>query len=798
MAKIPDTFDMNAPRSAQVRPTPVETGDLGLSRVAASLQSMAEGQQRTADLQAQTAVMGVRQSFDPAFKSAAATYDGLKPGFAQAQVDAWDNHAAEVRKTLSPDAQAVFDRANLQERLRVADQASGVEANASADLVKAAQRSAQISRVQKVTSQFAADTRTAVQNAFVSSDPTAPDWISGQLKAFDDRAAAAMQAALPQDRPHLELELANQRSDAVRALSTSTRKLLDGQVLDNTQKGLGALVNQVNADPTFLTEAMRRSVPLMQALPADVRQKLQNDLPGEFAAAALQGMQAREDWHGLDEALKDPRFKTVLPPETFRQFQSVTTHALTSEQRQLAGVTVDQRLAAELASIRETGQSTGFDPQSLVSVYGPVEGPAKVQQAQIAIADAQTVWHAVGDAAGLTPGDLNGRLDLLKPQAAATDYARKKALYDQAVETAQRLIAVRQTDPAAAIQADKASAALWRAAQDGSPATAQAWAADALARQSKIGIPDGSQRILPVSEAKRLVQSVAEKDASGKAGGLGDLYKYASRYGDNAGRVLFEVQRAGLPAEEASIVNAVDGDPVVLGRYARALALQKEVGKLNKTQVQQVSDQVDRTLKPLLDSLGSTTDGAAYGDAVHGAILRMAKAEMADGHNVQDAVKAATKGITDRYLFDASGFRLPAQFANQQAVGYGAGASIFGGGLTLKGSNKDHPLETQQTWSMKGLDLARGGLYRTTRDYVLDGGAKLQPRGPEANLTDAQKQARYAELIAQSGRWRTSEDDHRVQLFAPDPRGGLTPVLDKDGKPIVRSWEQVFDRVKRP
>lgn len=795
MAIIPGEIAQTGQQTPTARALPIETGDLGLGQVANVLNQIAEGKRKTAEVQAQTALVSARSNFDPAFKQAAETYDGYEPGFAQQQVSAWDDHVAEVRKGLSEDAALAFDQANLQERLRVVDQAAGVESSASGEIVKR-QRAADVNaRVSATATQFLVDTQTAAQEAFTSGDPTSPDFVKGQLASIDARMKSALETARPEDRPALQAQLANQRADAMVSFSTSSRQLLAARVVSSTKEGVGALVNRVNADPSFLDEAIRRAPTLLTGLPADVRQSMTATLPGDLAAAALTGLRDREDYHGLQAKLDDPRFKKLLSPEQYSRFAQIAKTALTSEQRNMAMVTVDQRLDAELASLRETGVSTGFDPSTILQALGPTEGPAQILIARQKIADAQGVYQAIGDAPGLTTKDLSARLDLLKPVPGDKDFKRKQEQYAQAVDVAGRLITLRQTDPALAVQADKTSAALWRETGDGSPATAQAWASDVLSRQERLGVPASQQAVLPVAEAKRLVKSVAVDDPISKAQAMTNLYGYAQRFGPNSGRVLMELQRNGLLPAEAAVINAVDADPIVVGSYTRAL-VQAPLVKVSPSQKIQLDNAVAKAMKPLLSSYGGSQDGLAYANALTYAVGQMARANMAGDQHPDEAAKTAARNFVGRYIFDdRNGYRIPVTVA--------AGKVSAVPGLMPADPKQADAVYTivQREEPKKDVDRAYAlqlGSYRTVRDLIAEDGKGLGALPGQPAVASGDRKKQYATQVGWQGKWVSTENDDGLMLMIPSPQGGLTAVFGADGKPVVRTWNQLFTRAGRP
>ncbi|TCS14541.1 hypothetical protein [Caulobacter sp. BK020] len=743
------------------------------------------------------AMASVREQFDPAFNTAVATYDGQTPGFASAQAKAYDDHVELARQGLTPTQQRYFDQTNLEQRLRVLDQASGVEAQAQGAHLRQVRAADQNSRIIRLTGDFQQQTKTALRAAFVEADPTAPDFLPSRLADFDQRAAEVMKGVSPEDAPLVKLQLENQRRDLQNVAADTARGLLDARIVDNTRQTVSLLINSVREDPGELTAALAKIPAAVSQLPADLRQKMGAALPGDMIASALDGLESREDYYGMEALLADKRTKALLAPPQFAAMQARVTTAATSQKRQLAAQTVNDRFQAELASIASTGQSTGFDPASLISVYGPVDGPAKVAAARQSIEDAKTVRQATYDFAALTPKDQAARLDLLKPKPGDPDFARKQQVYNLALATGQEQSRLRLTDPAAALLVDKSAAELWRGVADGTPASAQAWANDALRRQAAIGVPADQQRILPVAVAKDMVKAVvADKEPVGKTAALTGLYGYAQRFGPNSGRVLLELQRAGLPPAEAAVINAVDGDPIVVGAYARALT-QAPLVKLDAPTKAKLEAKVAAQLKPLVESYAGSQDGLAYSNALSFAVSTMARANMADDADVDAAARSAARNFLQRYAFDTrTGNRLPAAEAARKVM--------MVPGTTAENLNRTGEVLSSARMvapprEATGEVAARIGSYRVLRDLVSNDGAGLSPvAGRGAALAPEDYRKRYATQVAHSGRWVSTGDDAGMMLMLPSPQGGLMPVLAADGKPVVRSWSDLYSRAGKP
>jgi hypothetical protein len=301
-----------------------------------------------------------------------------------------------------------------------------------------------------------------------------------------------------------------------------------------------------------------------------------------------------------------------------------------------------------------------------------------------------------------------------------------------------------------------------------------------------------------VADAKRLATSVTgTKDPVSKARALSEIYAYAQRFGGNGGRVLMELQRAGLPPAEAAVINAVDGDPIVVGAFTQALDRAPKV-KLDKAAQDKIADAVADEVKPLVQSYAGTTDGIAYVNALTYAVGVMAKANMGDDQTARDAAKAAAKHFVGRYVFDErNGVRIPVEQARREIPVVPA-RSLARGDLVYDevGLDPDKPTKPRPA---DAVTAVRVGTFRALRDLVGPHGTGLADVGDKKSpLSEDQRRARYIDQVAGDGRWVTTPDDSGQALMLRSPAGGFVPVFGRDGKPVVMSWSQIFARAGRP
>lgn len=769
MARIPDRGPLQAPRARTITPSGVETGNLGLQHLGEALDHVAASKQQTAAVEARVAIGSLDNQFASQFEPAAGAYDGRQPGFARDQIAGFDRASAETRAGLSPDAQVSYDQLNQAARVRAFDQAAGVEGERSGARIRQEQELVRSTRVVSTL----ADTRAGYAASFATRlqafDGSHPGLVTDTLADLDQRATAAVEAAPADDRPALQLAFANFRADEQMRLQGVERGLTQNYLATRAGTSIDVLTSSVMTDAGQYAGALRQVPTLAAVLPAAQRDEFVRNSGRAIATARFTGMINRQQFDQVDTELNSGRYDAVLGPEAKAGFLARTSAERNSVHAQLALGTLNDRVQAEVASIETTGQSTGLTEADFASL-GP-NAPVAVQQWQRQVRVAQLTYQGTRGMISRTPADQAAQVELMRPPPGDQDFAVRQAAFERAQTMVSGLQEQRTTDPAGAAAQAPENAALWRSFAGADPAMAPvvgaAYVADTLRRQTAMGIPASSQRILPTAEARRVVHSISAQpnDAAGQTAAMQSAYAYASRFGAHGGRVLQELQRAGFNPVAAAVVNATDGDQFAIRAYARGQEAARS-DRMDRTHQDILTRRVDTQLAPYLSSFRGSTGGPAYSASLRGAVLTAARGFMADGHDRDDAVRLAAAPYLGRYAFAPGGWRMPSDIASRPGAVRGRHVS--------------------------GLYAAREGAGRVVFDLLANAGAHLAPRGlQDPRYTDDQRRQRYAAVVRNSAHWVTLADDSGLMLVVPDPRGGVTPVFDNNNQPVSRTWSQL-------
>ncbi|WP_303829394.1 hypothetical protein [Asticcacaulis taihuensis] len=779
MARLPVTSRQGlsgAPITADVaQPT-----DYGIGQLGQALAAHDASENKIAAKQASDALRAADTAYEGEYSKYATAYDGSVPDFAKSATDLYDSHAVQQRSTLSDRAKQQFDAMNAENRDRRVAQALNHEGQVTGGLVREQVAAQKLAQNTVALTQFAIDTDTQYSNDQHGQATLSPDYEAQALKSFDDRAQTLIEQTPEADRAAVQNSLSQQRTTFALKLHSDGMSLREDRIKADVTKGLDALTNQVRTDPKALPDAYANGQKLIEALPLPLREAVGGRLQGTLMAAVADGLKARDDTYGLQAYVKTADFQKNVDPKTAAYYANYVDGRVVAGQRAVQRQTVEADFNDEIASITATGQGTGFDFNRILQAYGPDEGPVRVKAAQLAIKDAQSDFTLISDATKLSTADYASEIDKLKPAAGDPDFARKQARYERAVTVGNAVMTQRLNDPSAAVAGASDTQGAFAAYRSGAPGSAVAWMNATLTRQKAWGIEDGAQRILPKDVAKGIVQQVVKAPPEQRDEAFGRMWAEVTRFGPGAGRVLRELQAAGLPGTDAAVLNVADGDPVLLGQYTRAQERAKTF-KLSAADANDLSNQVGKAMGPYLATYGFNANGMVYGDNLRQAAVTMARAYKADGMSDADAAQAAAKALSDRYAIDdKGGYRIPAAIASQSFTAISpATFNVW----------VPHPVDG------KGQDIIRLGTGRMVADFAAHP-EKLKVLAPNATLTDEQNQRNEAVRVREQGQWINTDDDGGLQLVVPSPVGGFRAVYTVDGKPVIRTWQQIGDFVQ--
>lgn len=779
MVAIPSRAPMNAPRTPTANGRLAQTGDLGLSAVGEALGRTARGIANTADRTAAQTFDQTQNEFDSAYLPAAQTYDGRAPGFAREQMARFDGMTAAAAEAIEdPDARRSFERMRPQRRAAQFEAAIRVESQRSGERQReATERSQSLNAIERVAALRVsyATRKKELLDAFDGSEGGLADRALG---ALDEEIARSIEGAPEPVRDRLSVQLAALRGDEWMALQTIEGRARDVHEATTATRAAETLVAAVISDPGQYDAAVRDAAQLGAELPATLQRQMIVETTRSLATARFEGLLRSGGWEGVLGELEGGEWDEELGAQnkaaltdSANRYRAAAGFDPVSNERAMAQATVEERVRSHLVSLQTTGQGSGVSEADITAVGGPAAGAAFARQEETA----RLAYSVTRGLAGLPPAEQTARVESLRPKGGEADFADRQAAYETAVQTLTAARTLQATDPATATQQSAASASLWRTYQGApTPTNAQTWANDTLARQAALGVPQGQRRILPLPEARRIAGMVKDAEGPDTLTALQSASALVGIFGGNEGRILTELTRAGMSAQDAAVIGQANGNPLILSDYARARA--RGNPGLTPTVARQARAETVTAVRDLVETWAPLPGGQAGADGLISGIAAVAAAKVADGMTPREAAREAARPYLDGYRFE-DGWRMPSDLAEGRAPVRGNDWRGVSGGVR----------------QARTIDAVREGAARYQRRLVLSEGALLAPIGSEANLTDAQKQARYADLVA-NGRWVSTLSDGGLMLTVRDPGrpGGVIPVMGADGQPVVRTWQDLL------
>lgn len=343
------------------------------------------------------------------------------------------------------------------------------------------------------------DPATALAVAWIESalDPLAAADESSARGIFQITGETARDYGLPSDVRTLSLEDQIEGGMQIIAANTNYLRRSLGTEPSPTEIymahffGPGGAVRILQADPgTPLTaliskEAIEANSHLRGMTAAGAfgwaRGRMQEALD-VVASGSLEGRRIRPD-------------SATLPLSTAVSLSRAVASARSQESNGLKNL-----LGDDIASIRRTGIPADIDPNRAALLLSPSE----FQSWQEDRIDAGVYWDSTNDMDTLTNEEVLDRVSALEPAPGSVGYERQLDLHDDVAAEAQRVLRVRNTDPARSV-ADVPEVQQAVQAFDSSKPQ-ESWAAlmsARLAAQGQIGIPEEVRAVLTTDEARR-------------------------------------------------------------------------------------------------------------------------------------------------------------------------------------------------------------------------------------------------------------------------------------------------------
>ena len=489
----------------------------------------------------------------------------------------------------------------------------------------------------------------------------------------------------------------------------------------------------------FNRDALRQRIEGMR--PGMDNRALFSRLDSQTAGSIIEGYLAHDDISGARGALD--KYRDLLGGEVNRVEASIASHARALESRARARqaearLDISARIQDSMAAGGQ-GQEAPTAPTraEVMAAYGE-KGEAvwrEVEAGRQYGADMQ----AIGT---MTSEQQRQLLEERKPVPGEgyADAMKRYALLEEAVQKDNEL---RQEDPGAYLVLRDAGVkfALDAFSKASTPENAQAYARAVRAGMEARGMEfDAGTPLLPKSQAEALAGSIVRsEDPAGQLSGL------QQTFGKDWPAVERQiVQGNKLPSAMRVMAGGMETED---GRLLMDSYRNKDFTKQSEASLNVKEADVRVTVRGKLEDMLATV--RAQGDLSMDAALvdsatRLTLTYMQRGDDMDDAVSKAVQAVGgDRYSYRDS-YRIPVTL-DADKVAYGARRAL--------------------------RDVALGDTLTTPRAVSL----------PQGYVDES-----FAATVRREGTWVTMPDESGLQLFVLG-----RPVMDKDGKPIVKTWDEL-------
>lgn len=249
---------------------------------------------------------------------------------------------------------------------------------------------------------------------------------------------------------------------------------------------------------------------------------------------------------------------------------------------------LEKQLGDDVASIRATGLPTEGadqrDEERLTQLLGPVDAAKWVAERRAA----EAWWAEAGDLGRLSNDEIARRLGAIDVAPGSADYEAKAKLRQDMAKEADRILKLRATDPARAVDDTVKAARDAKAALDPSkPETFQRWVSVRLSTQAALGIPPGARQPLTSAEALALAAPLTRAAPGQEFNAFkalsADLSKRYGQFAPDVARQILMVQNVDDDTARAGITfmdKLRRGDPAALA--ASRVDLAREAGAADK------------------------------------------------------------------------------------------------------------------------------------------------------------------------------------------------------------------------
>lgn len=764
--RLPTVLEQPGPNGAVTRGVAVDFSGLeqAFQHAGGELQKFDEARKAADEAVAEREIEGAASAYQGGAIERAAMYDGRQPGFAAAELQAFDATLSPLlaREDLPDGVRDSLTRQARDLRVRVGSTAVATEARARGARAAADRDAAEQAEAYKAVMAFN-EMFDGLEDARRAEWDGATPGLAEGLRGDFNLAREKVLEGLPEPVAERVRSLLQSREVTLQATAMAQEdEARDAGVLRTVTQGVRELSNRAARDPSILNRWDEEFAPIRAMLPAHLRAEAEREARQDVFARGLEARVEAGDFETVREEIAKGAYDWMDPGLVARLGTAIET---ADNVRTIEDAQAEADLAAEIDRDL-TGILEGAAPDaSLAARAEALGGPDLALKVRTDQQAAERVRPLMSRLRTMSGAELSAELTRL---AEASD----DAVGARTLELAQALIEQNQTlkggDPAtwtatAIGPGDRVGTEVRNrlAAFESTPTpeTAQAYARATLAAQDAGGIGRFQRRILPASTAEAWVAAI---DADGApANALPELGQRLALFGPAyRGQVTRELQLAGLKPADIGALTHFASNPrrmslYVQGRRAMADMQPAQERRLGAAALVESEDRarvetaLNRALTPYNAALASGTGMEATREAARVVAFSM----VARGESVDDAVRAATAPMTEGWEFQGS-WAIP----------------------TTAGLN---------------VDRVKAGVQRTYNALARGNGAGLYAP-PSSRYTPEQSRRTYQDIVREHGRWRNTADGGGLELVTPSADGnGWVRVRDAQGRDVVRTWRQL-------
>lgn len=450
-------------------------------------------------------------------------------------------------------------------------------------------------------------------------------------------------------------------------------------------------------------------------------------------------------------------------PHAAKQYLEQSRSGITADDQLRIGNAIDREIkqreieARQMQAIARAELSTrvadassaymaGFDyanPPSRAE-FVAAHGAEKGNEAYAQFQKLQGVGLSMRELATASPEEASQILSRYQPApggVASEGFRQDAHVYGSLLNSANRLMKARQDDPASYVAqySPQVQQAFAVAQQAGTPEAYQAYAQASLAEQQRLGVQN--PKLLPDAQADQIIAQFGEvSDGGNNSSKL--IQNLQAQWGSNWPQVYSQLQKK-LPGAALVIGSGVDAATSnTLARIAPLKTDQLRDG-LDSGDLKDAKENLNERMSDFRATLSHQVGGERTFSTMYEQAERLAYTYMGQGMKAKDAVeKAIAPLVDDKYTLKGT-YRVP---------------------KSLDADTIDH-----------GANVAKQELNLDEVQFNIPKG--LDPQFAKERVKGA---------LDREGYWVTTPDEKGLALYF-----GGEAVLDKSGKPITRSFEDL-------